>query len=192
MVLGGVGGKDLAGPQLTTHSLNVVLRIVSGTRGLVLLAGDMDQLALDSLINEKSSAEAKLLVFPHHGGHLGSSNLMEFVQKICGLVSPEIIVFSIGRGKHNTPRPEIIAAVKNRIPSVRIACTQLSEYCAANVPVTEPSHLTSEAARGKVSNSCCSGTLVLEIAENADSLLPLLPDHQAFITTAAPTALCKR
>lgn len=183
--LSGVGGTSKTGEEIKAHSLNAVIRIRIEKGPVVLLTGDLDSAGLDNIISEGTSINAAILVFPHHGG-FSSKNSVEFAQTICTLVQPRTVVFSIGRGKHNTPQPEIINAVRS-VVDVHIACTQLSTRCANDVPTGEQLHLAPEVARGRERNYCCAGTLVVSAAP----MSPKIEEHIAFIRKAAPNALCQ-
>jgi competence protein ComEC len=189
-VLGGVEGVDLEGRVLHAHTLNAVVRLVRQERPIAFLAGDMDYRAMELLRESGRQATARVLVFPHHGGHSGARNPQEFVRRLCELVQPDLIVFSIERGKHGTPRPEIVHAIRQARPNAHIACTQLSTHCAQEIPPDGPTHLTNRPAHGRSRNSCCAGTIVIDFAEEAEAILPVFNDHTDYIARAAPSALC--
>lgn len=187
--LGGVGGKSLKGQTQTANSLSVVLRILYKEVGVALLPADIDESAFQSLISSGHSCAAKILVFPHHGGQPGKSkNISAFAESVAKSVSPETVVFSIGRGKNKTPHPDIVKGVRKGAPEAHIFCTQLSENCAKDVPSKSPSHLGKDPARGKSSNSCCGGTFSFSMKLNKGT--PDLKAHKAFVKIAAPQKLC--
>src|SRR6185295_9482728 len=100
-------------------------------------------------------------------------------------------IFSIRRGgKFNNPQPEIVTSVRESIPNVRIACTQLSMRCAADLPTNAPVHLTTKFAQGRQVNGCCGGTFVIEIGESDFTILPTAQEHRDFIAGYAEAALC--
>lgn len=186
----GPGSTDTAGNRLTTNSISAVVRLVFRARPVVLLCGDLDEIGLHELVRIGADLRAPSLVFPHHGGRSGQGSAASFVEQLIRLVAPSCIVFSIGRGRHGTPRPEVVAAALQHGRAVRIICTQLSEHCAAVVPKTSPTHLTGAFAQGSEKGKCCGGTLLIQLAD-VDSLSPTAEPHLAFIATAAPTALCR-
>jgi competence protein ComEC len=188
----GLGGKDSAGRRIVIHSLSAVVRLLHEGRPVALFPGDLDEVGLDELIRSGIDAKAPLLIYPHHGGWSGSRDEMGFVMKLCNLVQPEMIALSIGRGRHATPRPEIIEEVRRRLPHVRVACTQLSERCSANVPLDHGGHLGRHFAMGKHLRHCCAGTMVVQFDESGMSLSPIAHDHRQFILNVATTALCMR
>jgi beta-lactamase superfamily II metal-dependent hydrolase len=184
--LTGVGGRSVDGAKVSAHGLNAVIRLLYLNKPLALLPGDLDELGLSNIENEKIEIKAEVLVFPHHGG-LSGRNPAAFAQALCRMVRPKVIVFSIGRGKHGTPRPEVMSAVRLASPDAHVACTQLSERCAAKPPEFTPSHLSRNVALGQERNHCCAGTLVIA----PSPVQPILKKHTEFIKIAAPTALCR-
>jgi len=93
----------------------------------LLLPGDMDWVGLDNLLEACPQPNARVLVFPHHGGTPHGGREREFARTHVPGVKPELVLFSIGRGVHNTPRPEIVAGVRAAAPSAHVMCTQLSK-----------------------------------------------------------------
>lgn len=187
LALTGVGGTTVAGQKLTAHALNSVIRVLCGQESVALFPGDIDEAGLKQLEQSQKSLPASVLVFPHHGGIPGK-DAVALTNALCKLVMPKVVIFSIGRGKHKTPRPEIVAAIKQTVPGVYIACTQLSKRCAASPPKIPATHLNSEAASGRERNHCCAGTIVIEPA----SFLPKQDQHTAFVKAVALTALCQK
>lgn len=192
LVARGVGSRDRQGRRIGTNSISAVFRIMFKKNPIALLPGDVDEVGLDDLMSRTVSAEAGILVFPHHGGRSGSGDLVRFTEEICRLAKPEFVIFSIGRGKHGTPRLEVLEALRRESPNTRIACTQLSDHCAANLPNEEPIHLAKVFSRGKEQRKCCAGTITVALGEQSESVLPLYSLHQEFITSSAPTALCRK
>ena len=72
LALGGVGGRDLQGRRLSSNSLSAVLRLSGEGVPSTLLPGDLDAVGLENLLDSGIDAQAKVLVFPHHGGHSGA------------------------------------------------------------------------------------------------------------------------
>ena len=158
----------------------------------MLLPGDLDEVGLDNLIESGVDAKASIAVFPHHGGTTGKGDMATFASRYCNAVEPENVIFSIGRGRYNTPRPEIVDILRRKLPKSRVLCTQLSEHCAGKVPNEDPAHLTDKASRGRELRKCCAGTIVITLGKAAPTLFPILDTHSEFIARAAPTALCMR
>lgn len=187
----GPGAKDRQGRRIATNSVSAVIRLSRDGEPIALLPGDLDEIGLDELILSGEDLRAPLLVFPHHGGLPRAGDSRGFTRRLCELVSPKTVIFSIGRGRHSTPRPEVIEEVRTAVPGVRIACTQLSDHCSASVPAQDPPHLNPEFSLGRSQRHCCAGSLVLGL-DRSLSLLPLAEDHYDFISSAAPSALCRR
>lgn len=186
----GPGSTDRKGRKLTSNSVSVVTRLLKDGRPIALLPGDLDGVGLDNLHSSGVDATAPIVVFPHHGGRTGSADMAAFATKLCQITSPSMVIFSIGRGRHGTPRPEIVTAVREEISDVWIACTQLSEHCAAGLPSSSPKHLSNAFAQGSQGLKCCAGTILIDI-DNINRVIPDRSDHQAFVINAAPTALCR-
>lgn len=185
----GSGGQDLKGRPLTPNSMSVAVRIMTGDLPQVLFLGDLDEVGLENLLVESPRPKARVLVFPHHGGLPGRTDAFQFARRLCELVEPEMVIFSIGRGKHGTPHPEIVRGVLSASPQAHIACTQLSERCAGSLPPSPSHHLNDRPARGRLKNSCCAGTIVVRLAKSIE-YTPEASEHRAFVMTEAPTALC--
>lgn len=188
--LGGIGGRDLSGEEINPNSMSVVVRLVADNIPMALLPGDIDADGLRNLVNDHPSLPARILVFPHHGGRPGRADPARFARDLGSLVQPEIVIFSIGRGKHNTPNPAIVKAVLTHCPTAHIACTQLAVACAAEKPTAQPVHLIGQVASGKRTGSCCIGTVIFALRQPTEAL-PLLREHSDFVLRFAPTALCR-
>lgn len=189
--LGGVGGLDLAGEKINSNSMSAVVRLTVDNIPMALLPGDVDAAGLDNLIRDHPTLPARILLFPHHGGRPGRADPAQFAHDLCSLVRPEVVIFSIGRGKHKTPNPAIVGAVLATCPNAHIACTQLAVACAADKPASEPVHLIRDVASGKRTRSCCIGTVILTLRTPTETF-PVLREHAAFVDRFAPTALCRR
>ena len=187
----GPGSTDRSGRPITTNSISAVIRVSVAGRRIVLFSGDIDQVGLDELLYDQGlDPHAEVLVFPHHGGRSGQTDVTMFSARITQAVRPMVVVFSIGRGRHATPLPEVVAAVRAVAPAPRIACTQLSDRCSAAVPKGDPGHLHPAFARGRERSHCCAGTIVISDSAGGGVVLPATNEHLAFIKTNAPSALC--
>lgn len=188
----GPGSTDRSGRRLTSNSISAVIRLIKQGRPIATLTGDLDDVGLDNLVDNNVDCSAPILVFPHHGGKPGVADMSTFARRLVDLVKPETVVFSIRRGgKFNNPQPEIVAAVRETLPGVRVACTQLSTHCATDVPQTEPTHLTPKYAQGRQSNGCCGGTFVIQLSAQNSAFLPVLAAHRDFISAHAENPLCQ-
>ncbi len=185
----GPGSTDRNGRRLTGNSTSAVIRINLDGNPIALLPSDIDNVGLDNLIESGVDASAPINLFPHHGGRPGVDDPAEFTRRFCLTVNPDIVIFSIGRGQHSTPREEIVNAIREEIPDVRILCTQLSEHCASEIPNEEPSHLTDCFSRGQEHNACCAGTIVIHLDDSL-TISPAYDTHIAYIVKNIPQALC--
>lgn len=192
LAMAGPGGTDLKGRRVTANSMSVVTRISYQSIPRLLLTGDIDGVGLENLLEAFPSLQSDVLVFPHHGGRPSRADPVEFANSLSQAVQPNLIMFSLGRGKYNTPRPDIVEGIRSALPNVAIACTQLSKNCAENVPSLPPTHLASLVARGQFRHSCCAGSIRLILEPKTIRYIPPLQDHQDFITVNASTALCRR
>lgn len=189
LVAKGVGGKDLKGRIINSNSLSASFKVFWKDNIMAYLAGDIDQVGLDDMIRIGADLRSALLVFPHHGGKAGAGNPVPFTSSLCDIVSPQTIIFSIGRSKFDNPKPEVVKAVKAKIKDVRISCTQLSKHCVKKITVKKLDHLVDVYSRGREDNFCCSGTFVINL-DKAVSYFPELDKHQTFIKKATKNALC--
>lgn len=190
--LGAVGGQDLNGATITANSMSAVIRVSAETGTQVLLAGDMDATSLEEMTSREVQLNAHVMVYPHHGGQAGTTDIPSFVGRLCELVDPSLVIFSVGRGGTDNPQPDIVAAVLDALPNAYVACTQLCRTCAAELPALRPTHIGDRIARGAANNQCCAGTL--EITLDSDELrwTPLAEEHLGFVAEFAPDALCRR
>lgn len=191
LALGGVGGNELSefgGRRLSSNSLSAVVRVLHDGAQRALLTSDIDDIGLADLERRSVSLTAELLLFPHHGGHVANVDNEEFATRLCKAVGAKTIVFSIGRGKHGTPRPEIIKAVEEALPSGHVACTQLSKRCAAINPDVVRDYQSTAPAHGAEMNVTCIGTMIQDLATG--KIWPSRGDHIAFVQAHARTHLC--
>ena len=191
-LVGGVG-RTVDERRLNPNSTSAVVGLVHDSHRVAILGADIDRVGLDQLLNERSELKADILVFPHHGGRPGGADGRTFAQKLCDLVKPNLVIFSIGRGKFENPREEIVEGVVTSVPKAHILCTQLSRNCADSVPDSEPPHLNALPARGRgrTSNSCCGGTVSIKIAGNKTTYAAGIAAHQQFINRLSHP-LCRR
>ena len=184
-------GRSPNGGQLTPNSMSAVVRLWAGGDPRLLIAGDIDQVGLDNLLEDNRDVTADVLLFPHHGGLPGRSNPTDFTKLLVGAVSAKLVVFSIGRGRYGNPRPEIVAAVLcSSQQGAHIACTQLSEHCAAELPKSA-TDLQDISSGGAATATSCAGTMEISL-EPDKNYLPDRNAHLEFILQNAPTALCRR
>ncbi len=185
----GPGSVERGGRRIETNSVSAVIRIDRNDERLILLTGDLDSLGLEYLLEAQVDLRARVLVYPHHGGRAGDDS-REFARTLVTCVQPEMVVFSIGRGRFATPRPEVVETILEVSPETRIACTQLSEHCAEKLPLEEPSHLSGSFAAGRRGRACCAGTIIFSLGDRL--VEPSADAHRDFIRRWALTALCQR
>nr|WP_203994107.1 hypothetical protein [Virgisporangium aurantiacum] len=173
MVLSGPG-STLAGHTLTANTNSAVFLLSIDGQKRALLAADLDAVGLDLLAAEGRDLTAPVLVFPHHGGRPGHGDPAAFAAKLCALVKPEQVIFSMGRGTFDNPRPEIVNAVRRSTGKAHLACTQLSKRCEAN-----PHNARQE----------CAGTVVIDL-HTGNWRDPQIETHRAFVDTIA-TPMCR-
>lgn len=116
-VLAAVGGTDPEGRTLSSNSLSAVVRIWRGDDPILLIAADVDEAGLETLLRDERDVRARMLLFPHHGGYPGPGRhgdaARAFAERLTAAVQPEIIAFSLGRGgPHRNPRPETVEGVR--------------------------------------------------------------------------------
>ncbi|RZO62449.1 MAG: MBL fold metallo-hydrolase [Sandaracinaceae bacterium] len=186
-------GAEIEGQgRVTSNTISAVIRVLHRSAPVALLTGDMDALSLKLMGDDDIDMSAPVLVFPHHGGSTGGADPAEFTAKLLGKVSPNVVLFSlgrVGRGKVK-PQPEIVSAIKKDWSHVRLACTQLSQQCRDSAPAVPPSHLLPIVAKGRERRFCCAGTVVIALDATA-AVYPDLATHGAFIAAEAPSGLCK-
>lgn len=185
----GVGGKDRNKKIITSNSLSAVVRVLYQDKSVVLITGDMDEITLNEIQENGIAIEAKHLIFPHHGG-LSGKDPKGFAIKLLQLVKPESVLFSLGRAKHENPRPEIIDATISVSKDIYIACTQLSKRCAEDYSAVPRPDLTSVFSHGAREGICCAGTIEINLA-SATISRPNIGHHQEFINDHVPTPLCR-
>jgi competence protein ComEC len=190
LTMAGIGAHDLSGKRLSTHAMSAVVRLVKGKIPLALIPGDIDSNGMDGLLRECPDIKAPILVFPHHGG-LPAGDVDRFAQRLCSAVKPNCIIFSTGRTRYGTPRPEVVRAIRRCLPRVRIICTQLSEHCAADVPAMEARHLNDAPAAGRCAGVCCGGTIIVDLSRKKPLVMPNKKRHASFITRATREPLCR-
>lgn len=192
IAMSGVGGQDLQERQLTSNCMSVVVGLVHNSHRVAILPGDIDEIGLHNLLEDRDDLEADILVFPHHGGGSGSGDDEQFAQMLCHAVKPKLIVFSIDRNHLVNPREGIIKGIKSVVPTAHIMCTQLSRRCAAHIPDSDYHHLSDLPANGRDTSSCCGGTISIKL-NGKDTITPsLFVLHKDFVGSKVATALCRR
>jgi beta-lactamase superfamily II metal-dependent hydrolase len=192
----GPGSRTKDGMQITSNSISAVVRLSKNGNPVALLPGDIDTVGLSDLKRRTStpSFPTPILIWPHHGGKSGAADndqvdLVGFSNEVCDLFCPRIVVFSIGRNRYGTPRPEILGVLTSKIANLRIACTQLSNQCSVSLPENEPSHILPIHGAGREERMCCAGTMIVDFDAIPD-LLPSWKEHRSFVSNYVNDALC--
>lgn len=188
----GASAKNLTGKKISSNATSAVLMIRHSGHNLALFAGDMEQDSLDAMIESKFDMQADVLVFPHHGGHVGG-DMQRFAISLTQQVQPKFTVFSIGRNTHSNPQPIIVSAVKSVVPNTHIMCTQLSKNCYTDTPPLSLDwimQIGDVPGIGVESNSSCSGSIRIEM-DGSNSIFHLTNEHKEFVANNIPNRLCK-
>jgi competence protein ComEC len=192
MAASGPGGTTEDDNLLTSNSMSAVIRLSTTQGPMVLLAGDVERGCLHTWHEEGVEPVAKVLVFPHHGGNPGDDDAAAFAVDLTRAVKPEVVIFSIHRSRYELPDPDVVDAVRRTAPGTRVVCTQLSTHCADALPTTARTHLKEYVAQGKRNESCCAGTIVVDLSKGTPELLPQADQHRHFIQTLTGEPLCMR
>ena len=185
----GPGGTDLKGRKIGTNRMSAVIRILKNGTPVALLAGDLDGVGLEDLAQDHPTPSAEILVFPHHGGIPGATSPTAFTQKLCEMVRPRLVVFSIGRENALTPQPEVMDAILDSLDDVHIMCTQLSKRCWGQ---TRSSRRSRRLNRGSESADSCAGTIVVDLSGDSVAISPGPGEHARFVARCVPGAICRR
>ncbi|MDQ1294099.1 MAG: competence protein ComEC [Actinomycetota bacterium] len=179
--IGPVGSVHPHGP-ITGNGMSAVLRVSLDGMPTVLLPGDMDGRALDRVLRSGLDISAPVLVFPHHGGSPKASNDQKFVAELCDAAQPELVVFSIGRRRFTNPSEKIVRQIRQNLPEVHIACTQLSRHC-HSIESPEPfDHIRIDLpAAGHQINSCCAESILIEKSTHGLTYYPGREKYNQFI-----------
>lgn len=128
----GPGSKDRSGRRISSNSISAVIRLAGAAGPVAVLAGDLDIVGFDELVRAGGAIDAPVLVFPHHGGGIGSSHVRGYVSALVERVRPRVVVFSIGRRREGTPDPEIVRCLRAVAPDARIiahSCRGTAQSC---------------------------------------------------------------
>lgn len=161
LAMSGSGGKDLNGRKLSSNSMSVVIGLIHNSQRVAILPGDIDEVGLSNLVKDYNDLSADILIFPHHGGKPGKTDGEKFANSLCTLVKPKVVFFSFDRNLFSNPREEVMRGIRSAIPNAYIMCTQLSKKCAAQLPSSNFVHLSEIPAKGRNSNSCCGGSILI-------------------------------
>lgn len=186
----GPGSTDRGGRKVTSNSSSVVAQIQVGDVSVALVPGDLDELGLFHLQESGLSERLRshVLVLPHHGGHCGSpAATRRMITDLVAAVAPEAVFVSNGRGRYSNPRPEVVSAVREVDPHVKLACTQLNSTCSvlSIARSDSPSAFSSGWSRGH----SCAGTMRVRV-DSDHSVRVDRGAHDLFVTSSVAMPLC--
>lgn len=188
LALSANGGGAPEGGTNTANSLSAVIKVERYPKVGVLLAGDLDVVALKDIQASNANLEASALVYPHHGGLPGTNKAASFAVTLLSLVQPDRVFVSNGRNKHSNPRADVVGAILDH--GCGLACTQLATACGE---ATATAHLEDWPASGKGSHHSCAGTVSLTLTEHG-----AVRDEKAeasfrdFISSQVASPMCAR
>lgn len=178
-------------PEITSNGMSVVLRVFIDGYPVALLPGDLDAAGLRTMAGRNKSINAHVLVYPHHGGRSGSPEEEVFARLLCDVVAPKMVLFSMGRGRHNNPIPTVVEEMGKVLPDVKIGCTQLSPNCHKGAPpMVARTYLLIEPAAGQAGNECCLGTVRIEFVDGEVKVHPPLEEHGQWVRTHVREPIC--
>lgn len=185
LALTGVGGRTANGHAVSANSLSAALCVETVAGAGVLLAGDMDALALDDALQSDADLSADILVYPHHGGS-PRGDAAAFTGKLIEAVKPHSVLFSNGRTRHENPQRLIVDAVLDR--GCAVACTQLAHACSDLDLGSE--HLEPMRAHGRQAGHSCAGSITLALSPGARRLKHPATAHRSFVATRVISPMC--
>jgi beta-lactamase superfamily II metal-dependent hydrolase len=185
-------------PLNNANSMSVVVRLHHEGHPVALLPGDMDIAALQDIIARNRELTADILVFPHHGGHVSTAANIgahqaaneAFTAELLNRAAPQMVIFSIGRGIHATPRREILQQIRRQRPACVVSCTQLSENCHNDPNPENADHLSALPARGKTGNQCCGGSIEIQLVGGGTVAGIVRQQHADFIANYVTAPMC--
>lgn len=95
----------LRGTQSDVNNNSLVLELCYGEKG-ILFTGDIEESAVDYLLEKEKISQKSVLKVPHHGGYL--PNITCFLEE----ASPEIAVITVGSNPFGHPHGETIRALQ--------------------------------------------------------------------------------
>lgn len=196
--LAGPGGRTPQRERASANTMSVVLRLHHENHPVMLLAGDLDNAGLTDVIARGKSMGCDILLFPHHGGHIGKGSAAKkardnaaFTKTLLTQTEPKLVMFSIGRGKFDTPRPEIIKEIMMLGDGCGVHCTQLSERCQRKELIIAATHLAALPAAGREKNLSCGGSLEIVFAGSRTMAGLDRSAHAAFVAASLESPLCR-
>ncbi|MEV4557243.1 MBL fold metallo-hydrolase [Kitasatospora sp. NPDC049285] len=189
----GPGARGKFRPEITTNGMSVVLQVSLDGHPALFLPGDLDASGLEDLLQRGDDLNSHTLVYPHHGGHSGAAQEEQFAKLLCDAITPEVVIFSLGRGKYSNPLREVVDEIRTNFPSVRMACTQLSTNCHASLPPqASKGHLANWPAAGRSAGTSCAGTFRITVEGGSISIEPPMDRHHEWIRSHVSQPMCIR
>ncbi|CAL9459533.1 hypothetical protein SUDANB1_02603 [Streptomyces sp. enrichment culture] len=179
--------------EVPSNRMSAVLRVSLAGAPAALLAADIDDKGFEAIVSRGVDLRAPVLVFPHHGGSAKGGDDREFARRVCEEVQPQLVVFSLGRHKYKNPLPEVLAGVRDAVPSAHIACTQVSKHCHSRDAVSgTASHLSlTWPSAGKAKGESCAGTIVVRARSNGEIVYdPTQSQHAQFVVQHLDAPRC--
>ena len=188
LALSAVGGLASAGGINSANTLSAVIKVERYPDVGVLLAGDLDSVALTDIQTSGVRVAAAALVFPHHGGLPGGGSAKNFGNALLQLVGPTQVYVSNARNKHGNPRSEVVEAVLDR--GCGLACTQLATACGEAVSAD---HLEPWPAAGRAAKHSCAGTVSLTLTETGPMrTVGSAEAFRTYVSTQVGAPMCAR
>lgn len=132
----GSGQSDEQGRLMSSNSLSAVIRLEFLHQFVAVLAGDIDTVGFDN-IERHDDFQSDLLIYPHHGGLPGTSDVKDFVDKLLSASQCGTIIFSIRENPNRFPRREVLQQIHIADPKTQIISTQRSEVLAHHIVENE-------------------------------------------------------
>lgn len=188
LALSAVDGRAPEGGLNSANTLSAVIKVERAPDTGVLLAGDLDRVALEDIKASGLNLKASALVYPHHGGLPGSVGTASFVHDLLNLVQPTSVYVSNGRNRHGNPRSEVVETITEY--GCGLACTQMARACGEPVSVA---HLEKWPAAGRGAMHSCAGSISLTL-EATGAVRDAAGDasFREFVATQVSTPMCIR
>lgn len=123
----GAGSKDRKGRIISSNSISAVIRLIYKNKNIALFPGDIDVNGLNNLLDDGKDIDAKILIFPHHGGSPGGMKVTGFVEDICGKTNADFIIFSIDDNDHDYPRIDVLNCIISKFNNSKMFATGASK-----------------------------------------------------------------
>jgi competence protein ComEC len=177
-------------PNLKRRALNdisVVLR-VTGNGASALLTGDLEPAGWECLKDQNHDLKSDVLKFPHHGGAWDEKK----TDDLLSIVQPSIVAISVGSNNgYDHPHKDVFDAIQKH-HDLRLLCTQATDKCQKLVLSERNNVITRFQKQSEEDKSffllpnekqCpCSGSVIIELRDEARILQPNIVFHESIIT----------